>query len=99
MLLANDKTLQELENREISVIDCISNKAVLVMGSAEERYAMINTILDSIRVDFPEDQARDEDDPRYILRSVEHDRVSHPPRALALSASQRFARSGHLLCS
>ena len=31
MLLANDKTLQELENREISVIDCISNKAVLVI--------------------------------------------------------------------
>ena len=42
MLLANDKTLQELEDREISIIDCISNKAVLVMGSAEERYAMIN---------------------------------------------------------
>lgn len=78
MLLANDKTLQELENREISVIDCISNKAVLVMGSAEERYDMINTILDSIRVDFPEDQVRDEDDPRYILRSVEHDGIWYP---------------------
>lgn len=78
MLLANDKTLQELENREISVIDCISNKAVLVMGNAAERYAMINTILDSIRVDFPEDQVRDEDDPRYILRSVEHDGIWYP---------------------
>ena len=30
MLLANDKTLQELENREISVIDCISNNMSLI---------------------------------------------------------------------
>ena len=78
MLLANGKTLQELDNKEISVLDCTAAKAVLVMGSAEERYAMINTILNSIRVDFPEDQVRDEDDPRYILRSVEHDGIWYP---------------------
>ena len=66
MLLANGKTLQELDNKEISVLDCTAAKAVLVIGSSAERYAMINMILDSIN------------DPRYILRSVEHDGIWYP---------------------
>lgn len=78
MLLANGKTLQELDNKEISVLDCTAAKAVLVIGSNAERYAMINMILDSIKTDFPEEQVRDEDDPRYILRSVEHDGIWYP---------------------
>ena len=78
MLLANGKTLQELDNKEISGLDCTTAKAVLVIGSSAERYAMINMILDSIKTDFPEEQVRDEDDPRYILRSVEHDGIWYP---------------------
>ena len=49
-----------------------------MIGSSAERYAMINMILDSIKTDFPEEQVRDEDDPRYILRSVEHDGIWYP---------------------
>lgn len=78
MLLANGKTLQELDNKEISVLDCTAAKAVLVIGSSAERYVMINMILDSIKTDFPEEQVRDEDDPRYILRSVERDGIWYP---------------------
>lgn len=79
MLLANGKLIQSLRDGEkISVLNCMSDERVLVVGNSEERYAMINLILDSIKADFPEDQVRDEDDPRYILRSIERDGIFYP---------------------
>ena len=76
--LANGKKISELGNAAINVLDCNSKETLLVAGSAQERYAVINAILDSIRVDFPEEQTRDEDDPKYILRSIEFDGMFYP---------------------